>query len=184
MADRVKLFGKVTITQDDITIVEDAPNHWINQGLKGLCSYLCGYQFYVTTSTFYAWMGSGMTDGFRMRVGTNVATVTTFDMLELVNPVAINPSAVMGNNITQVSTGVWHLVLTASWNAGIITPSIGEVGLYLAPFDNIGVQWQEANVNKTQRLVSRISVADGNFVAFTPDPAKTLTIEWKVGVSF
>jgi hypothetical protein len=184
MADRVKLFGKVTIKQDDQIVYEDIPNHWVNNGLKGLCSYLCGSVYYTNNSQYFAWTGTDMNNGFKLRVGTNTTTVTTFDLLELVNPVAINPSAVMGNNITQVSAGIWHLVYTASWNAGIIIQTVGEVGLYLAPFDNLGVQWSEINATKTQRLVSRISVADGNFVAFTPDASKTLTIEWKVGVSF
>jgi len=183
--DIVKLFGKVTIKQEDKIIHEDVPNHWINFGLKGLVSYLCGSLYGVSVpATYTCWQGSSQSNGFNMKVGTNTTTVTTFDMTELVNPLAASPNTIMGNNVTNVSTGVWHLVHTVNWNAGIITQQVGEVGLYLAPFDNLNVQWVENNTSKTQRLVSRISVADGNFTAFTPDAAKTLTIEWKVGVSF
>ena len=180
--DRVKLFGRVTVKQDGSIIYEDIPNHWINYGLKGLTSYLC-VSGWNGNYTSYGWSGSSTSNGYNMRVGTNTTTVTTFDMSELLTPVVVNPNATMGSNITQVSTGVWHLVFTANWNAGVITQTIGEVGLYLAPFDILSVQGGDSG-QKTQRLISRISAADGTFTAFTPDPTKTLTIEWKVGVSF
>ena len=34
-----------------------------------------------------------------------------------------------------------------------------------------------------QKMVARISSADGTFTAFTPDPEKVFTVEWSVSCS-
>lgn len=184
MSENLKLFGLVTIKQDDEIVYEDIPNHWVNNGLKGLFSYLCGSYIYGYGAYVYTWCGTNSSNGFTLKVGTNTTTTTTFSMAELISLVVTLPNATMGNNVTMVSPGVWHLVLSSTWNAGVITQTIGEVGLYLNPFDTTAIQWSEQGLTKSQKLCSRISVADGTFAAFTPDPAKTLNIEWKVGVSF
>jgi len=183
--DRVKITGRVTILQDGELVYKEIPNKWVNYGLRGLCSFMCGNYITSAGSQYaYMWSGSSQTNGLNIRVGTNTATATTFSLTELVTPVTVNPTTMTGSAVTNAAAGIWNITFTAYWNAGLITGTIGEVGLYLAPIDNINANWTESGATgKTQRMVSRISVADGNFTAFTPDVNKTLVIEWKVGVS-
>jgi len=175
---RIKMAGSVTIKSGNDIIYQNIPNHWVNNGLKGLTSAMCGS--FVGTSSYNQPMCTGWAYNANIKVGMDTLTPTTFNTNELINPNTNSPNSFTGTNILNSSPGLWKITFTGTWNAGVITGTIGEIGLYLAPFDNITTNWVEYNIQKPQKLVARISSADGTFSAFTPDIEKVFTVEWTV----
>lgn len=177
---RVGIRGLVTIKQDDEIVYEEVPNHWINAGLRGLTSFMCGTCFAAAASTTRQ---SCWSNDANIKVGMDTTTATIFSMTDLVNANTNSPNGFSATNVLNPTVGNWKITYTGTWAAGIITGAIGEIGLYLAPFTLLTYGWTETNVSKPQALVARISSADGTFVAFVPDQEKVLTVEWSVAIS-
>jgi hypothetical protein len=73
----------------------------------------------------------------------------------------------------------------ATWNAGAISGTVGEIALYLRALDNATFQWQASgNLQPSVVMASRLSSADLDFSSFVIDTTKPLTVEWKVQFSF
>jgi hypothetical protein len=188
----VRIGGRVTILQGDTILANRIPNHIVNNGLKGflsamICQY-CGCQ---------GGSGSGWTAGYyygprhpnyvAMYCGQNINTVTTFALSDLVTKINTAPASMVSTAVTNPSTGRWKIVFTAVWNAGAITNQIGEIGLYNGNFTNLTYGWTQmldrTTGGNTISMTSRVSAADGDFVQFVPDPSRSLTINWEIGVN-
>jgi len=191
--DELKLKGRVTIYQGEgdekEVIVNKAKNKWVDQGLKGLLSYLLGSQLYVPTSNYYYiyyWAYD-----FKVYLGRNTTTTTTHNLTALIDPIGsapgTAPNRVSGEDRTNPATGTWHTAYIAVWDAGTVSGTVGEVALYLRPFTSITAVWTLGAVGNylyPLAMVSRCSVADGDFSPFTIDPSKSLTVYWEVQISY
>jgi hypothetical protein len=81
------------------------------------------------------------------------------------------------------SPGVYQVTYTSTWNAGAVSGTIGEVGLFLYIWDALQSAGGSSGI-PSRRLASRLSVADGDFTAYTIDTALPLTVQWIVQFSF
>ena len=130
--------------------------------------------------------GYGAITQGRQRVGTDTTTVTTNATTGLAAEIATNPSSQAGTNSNPLA-GQFRTAWSATWNAGVLgTPTVGEVGLFLRLMESFqSYQFFCASALQTSnQLFSRISVADGDFSAFTVNAANPLTIEFRLTVTF
>ena len=100
-----------------------------------------------------------------IQLGTDTSTPTSYTDYKLASPLDINPDT------RTVSYGDNFIYYTATWNAGKVTQTIGEIGL-------IGETWDGNTAHPT--LFGRLAVADGTFSQFTPDPTLPLTVVYKI----
>lgn len=189
MSIKVNFGGRVSVYQDTNPILNEVPNKWVNAGLKGMVSAFVGNSFIGNAQSSSIAKGyNAWSKNSKIMVGTDTTTATTRAITALTAAIATNPNSTTVSNILNPSTGLWTYTTTSVFNAGIITNTIGELGLYLSPFDSITVGWSQecaggADISKAQALVARCAVADGTFEPFTPDPSKSLTLEWKLQVA-
>jgi hypothetical protein len=189
ISDSIKIEGFITIYQEDekgnrTYLVNNTKNHFVNGGLKGLLSALLGSAFqWSAYGDSRAW-----TYDWKMYLGTDTTTPTTTGMTALVSPIGAAPgtapSSLWGTDRANPSPGVWNFKASASWGAGTISGTVGEIGLYFRPFDVITYQWSETNVTKSRVMISRLSSADGDFTPVAIDPLKSFTVEWEVRISY
>lgn len=180
--DELKLTGKVSIWQgegeDKEVKVDRAKNKWVDAGLRGLLSMLLMSRYNV-----YAWAYE-----FQIYLGQDTTTATTHNLTALVDPIGAAPGTApdttSGEDRTNPATGTWHTAYIAIWDAGSVSGTVGEVALYLRPFTNITAEWVETLQTKTRQMVSRCSVADGDFTSFSIDTSKSLTVYWEVQISY
>jgi hypothetical protein len=151
-------------------------NHWVGQGLETIGSYLN-----FTGNNFY-----GASQNWSIYIGSDTVTPTTVSMTSLVSPIGTAPGTApntKSNSGAYYSTSTTPLVLTwiATWNAGTVSGTLGETGLYLLlSYTNL----TNGSVASNPGLASRLSAADGSFIAFTINTAAALTITWTVSLVY
>jgi hypothetical protein len=162
-------------------------NHWVAQGLEAIGSFLV-WNGYVLNSA----NGGGTTPyygalySWNIYLGSDTSTATTVSMTSLVSPIGTAPGT--GPN-TKSYSGVYYststtpVVLTwiAAWNAGTVSGTLGETGLYLYIDTNTLTNGATAS---NPGLASRLSAADGSFAAFTINTAAALTVTWTVSLVY
>ena len=177
-----KVIGYVTVKQRD-KIVFRGNNKFVDAFLKGLASMILSNYIEVYLATAYIWAYQAT-----IHVGTDTSTATTPDMTHLVTENTTAPNSFSGSLYDGTDTGIWGVRYTATWNAGVITDTIGELGLYMNPFTNTSYQWyyyaNQSNYTYPQALCARLSVADGDFSAYTPDATLPLTVQWDIKFTF
>ncbi len=184
--DELSLKGRVSIWQgegeDKEVKVDRAKNKWVDAGLKGLLSaFLCNY----TKVIGYAWSYSS-----KSYLGQDTTTTTAHNMTALVDPIGAAPgtapNSTSGEDISNPATGQWHTAFISIWNAGTVSGTVGEVALYLRPYDILMAGWTRRDTGLTfsEAMVSRCSVADGDFSQFSIDSSKSLTVYWEVMISY
>jgi len=190
--DSVRIRGFVTVWQEDgkgkrTYLVKGAKNHFVDAGLRGLLSALVGNYLFANESAIIR----ALSYTPKIYLGKDTGTPTTHGMTSLMDPIGTAPgtppNSVSGSNITNPETGKWVCSYRAIWNPGVITEQVGEMALYLRPFTNITPNWSyttSGTYTYSEKMVSRTSVADGDFDAFTPDPSKSLTVQWEVMVTY
>ena len=181
--DALLIQGKVTICQgegkDKKVIVKDAENHWVDAGLKGLVSALVCSKENQNISPWAA--------GVQMYLGSDTAAPTTHGMTALTTPIGTAPgtppNSINGASRTNPATGKWQTSVTAVWNSGTVSGTVGELALYLRAFSNLTVGWT-LTTNPANVMVSRLSSASSDFSSFAIDPSKSLTVEWRLSISY
>jgi len=160
-------------------------NHWVGQGLELIGAYL------IQTINASGQTAQGPATNWNMYIGSNTTAVTTVSMASLVSPIGTSPGT--APNSKSVS-GVYHATSTtpvvisyvATWNAGAVSGTLGEVGLYL--FDYYYSINQKPLTNEAYAsnpaFVSRLSAADGSFTAFTINTAAALTVTWNISLVY
>jgi len=157
-------------------------NHWVGQGLE-------------TIGAFLVWSGwnSGGPYGFygavlnwNIYIGSDTSTTTTVGMTSLVSPIGTAPGTGPNTNSYSAryySTSTTPMVITyiATWNAGTVSGTLGEAGLYLTMNANGVTNGAYAS---SPGLASRLSAADGSFTAFTINTAAALTVTWTVSLVY
>lgn len=115
-----------------------------------------------------------------MVLGTDTTTQNTVGMTALVTPIGSGIGTVpntQSGSITQSAVGDYRLNLTAVWNAGTVSGTVGEIGLYLYG----DIVWRGLGTQYTQwpTMWARLSHADGHFSSFSINIGKNLTITWQ-----
>ena len=117
-----------------------------------------------------------------MTLGTDTTTTTSASTTALAAPIGTgigtspNAGTVVLNN---PAGGTYNSVITATWNAGTVSGTIGEIGLYA-----YGMGGPLGNSTSAQYLFSRLSVADGSFTAFTINTSLALTVTWTITFAY
>ena len=138
-------------------------NHFVSSGLE------------LMTDVFNCVLGAsnfriGITN---INVGTNQSTPTTFNTGGLVSPVSslINPTQTL--SVLQYNGSQATIIVTDQYPISALPQvTIGEIGLY-------GSDPYVSTV-----MMSRASVADGDFSAFAYNPANSLVIQWNLIFTF
>jgi hypothetical protein len=163
----LKLFGEVKIENGDTKI--KARNHWVGTGLGTLAAFIgstSGTGVSYTTGNWY------------ILLGTNTTTPTSVTMSALANPILVQPNAkVASGSYISGSTNAVSLEYSAAWLPGMIYGTIGEIGLYLTL---TGTPTPAGNPG----MVSRLSVADNSFTAFSVNTNSTLTVVWNINLVY
>jgi hypothetical protein len=189
--EEINITGLVSCRQGDEVIFENAPNKWVSSGLLSLMAWT---QFgYVYGGTYGGWSYYLMPYyGMRIYLGTNTSTATLFSHTALQAPIGTAPGTAANTHTQTIgdgtSTGIWSTTYTATWNAGAITGTVGEMALYLTQNTNTAAAWgwsgNQTAYDVGRAMFSRLAVADSEFTQFTINTAKPLTIDWKVQLSF
>ena len=154
----------------------------LNYGLINIGNHVACYE---DTSNFYCPCVSWTSKTTYMVLGSDTTTVNTVGMTALVTPIGTPPGTLpntQSGSIVQTAVGDYKLNLTAVWNAGTVSGTVGEIGLYLAG-DNT---WRGVGIQYTQWVLmwARLSHADSHFSSFVIDTGKNLTITWQMRFLF
>jgi len=183
--DRIRIHGRVTIFQGEgenkEILVNRAHNKWVKNGLKGLLSYfvLSGYES-SDKRDFSAQL-------MKIYLGTDQANATTHDLTALKNPIGASPgtapNTTSGENLQKISDGHFRIAYMAIFNLGTVSGTVGEAALYLGMPDSLAAGAM-VSTQMPAVMVSRCSVADGDFSAFDIDTSKSLAILWEVFIAY
>lgn len=179
----IQLEGMVTIRQGD-RVLARAANHFVDQGLKSIISLI----IFGSLTTNQAIRCAA--HGWKTYLGSDTSTPTNTGHTALVSPIGTAPGTPPNSTTGSVkdgsSDGVWHGKYIATWNAGTVSGTVGEAGLYLClPILNqTAFKWQASLTSETLYMASRLSSADGDFSSFVIDDTVPLTVEWTVQMSF
>jgi len=182
---RIVITGKVEITNGP-RHAGPYRNHFVNNALQALMNILL--------TNFNSYVGNySSTDNIvplnpqTMYLGSDTTTKTTASMTTLIAPIGTAPGTGPNNwnQVLQILTNGSSVTYTATWNAGTVSGTIGEMALYgsaaTAYYTGTqnGVTWGSGSV-----MLSRLSVADGDFSAFTINSTYPLVIAWTVQFLF
>jgi len=179
---RIVITGSVEITNGP-NHAGPYRNHFVNNALAALMYILLtNYTPYNDTYPFSPLSPQ------TIYLGTDTSTKTTPSMTALVAPIGSAPGTAPNNftaTVTQFSNGFAD-TFTATWNAGTVSGTIGEMALYGYTATNYitGSNVQESWGRGSLLMQSRLSVADGDFSAFTINSTYPLVIAWTVQFLF
>lgn len=156
---KLKIEGWVEIRQGDRIIVA-ARNHIVRCGAQLLMKFLDESDSI-----------GGPKRNELIWLGTDTTTKTTWDMADLAAKIDV-ANDIRDTHVSETDTR-WDWIISATWAAGRITQTVGEVGLFL---------WDDKASEFV--LFSRLSAADGDFTDFTPDSNLALTVTWTIRISF
>ena len=164
-------------------------NHFVNSALQALMYILLTNAYNYTSSGIYCDIAFAPLNPQTMYLGTNT-TVATFPYMNmLVNPIGNSPGT--GPNSFSFSYGSitngYQAIFTATWNAGTVSGTIGEMALYgsAATTYYTGTQTgSELWEGSSAVMLSRLSVADGDFSSFTINTSYPLVVAWTIQFVF
>jgi len=177
IGERIRVKAEVEVWNGETHFIV-THNHFVQQGLIHLVNFLTVQR---TGGGFLYNCASGY---YTMKLGTDTTHITDASMTALYSEIATEPNTLLGLN-TNVGLGVKRFTVTATWNAGTVSGTVGELGLRWGMFTTLqGWAWDAYTNASTKQLLSRLSHADKDFMAFTINTGAPLTIEWRVTFSF
>jgi hypothetical protein len=178
--DSIKIQGFVEIKNGDTHI--KGKNKFTQSILKHIMNFLS-----CANNTSYVNMALG-SFSYTMYIGTDTTIPTAYNTTVLTSPIGTSPGTgpnILSGSSTNPSTGIFKVIITATWNAGTVSGTVGEMALYLNTFDSLqGFGWNGQQTQTGNRLASRLSVANGDFTAFAINPSNPLIISWTIQLSF
>jgi hypothetical protein len=183
VGDFIGIRGTVKIENGEHVAI--GRNHWVAQGFEIIGQYL-------TYNTQYnsAYV-QGASYNWNIYIGSDTSTTTTVGMTSLVSPIGNAPGTAPNTKSISgayYSTSTTPVVITwiATWNAGTVSGTLGETGLYLWDlyYYNGLRPLTNASYATNPALASRLSAADGSFTAFTINTAAALTVTWTVSLVY
>ena len=181
----MKIEGIVEITNGDYHM--KCKNHFVNSFLYWLINFLSNNN--GAAQPYYPNYNWGTTTYIFQVLGTDTVTHTVVGTTGLTSPIGTAPGTANNSNGGSISalTNGTSITFTATWNAGAVSGTVGEVGLYLNLYPSTLQPFQTASVvgsSTNSVLGSRLSVADGDFTAFAINTAVPLTINWTIQFTF
>jgi hypothetical protein len=178
--DSIKIQGFVDIKNGDTHI--KGKNKFTQSILKHIMNLLSnGHNSSISNMYFGCY-------SYTMYIGSNTATPTLYNTTVLVSPIGTTPGTapnILSGSATNPSAGIFKITITATWNPNIVSGTVGEMALYLNSFDTLQTfGWTTGMPASGNKLVSRLSVADGDFSAFTITTSNPLVIVWTIQLSF
>jgi len=169
-------------------------NHFVNNALQALGNILMtNFSYYDDINNTNIVVTVSPLNPNIMYLGSDTSTKTTASMAALVNPIGKAPGTApngWNNSIAKLANGS-AVTYSATWNAGTVSGTIGEMALYGPAATNYYTgSYSGANVNNSMPwgsgsvMLSRLSVADGDFSAFTINASYPLVIVWTVQFLF
>jgi hypothetical protein len=183
--NRIAVRGYVTIRQGDRILAERVRNHFVNAGLKGLISTLIFSFVYGSGSTWGNWYND-----WNVYIGSDVSTDTNTEHTALESPIGAAPGTAPNSKSASLKNGaadgIWAATYLATWNAGTVSGTLGELALYMAAPDKDVFGWiiGTSSYYPAAVMVSRLSSKDTDFSSFIIDDTKPLTVEWTVQLAF
>jgi len=184
-SDFIGIRGTVKIENGEHVAI--GKNHWVAQGLEEIgAALLCNGYSLINGGGTCSFNFYGAVYSWNIYIGFDTSTPTTVGRTSLVSPNG-NPPGTAPNSKTYSgsyypsSTTPVTLTYVATWNAGTVSGTLGEAGLYLY-ISNGGLANGSAASNPG--LASRLSAADGSFTAFTINTSAALTITWTVSLVY
>jgi len=160
-------------------------NHFVGNGLIGIVNLFAISQ--ASSSSDYpagGWTTSPFNNG-TMVLGTDTTTATTVNMTSLVAPIGTGigtkPNSQSGSAYN--GTSYTYVLYIGTWNAGTVSGTVGEVGLYLKVNTTLQT-FGSTGMTTSQNFVSRLSVADGDFTAQTINTSNPFTVNWMLKFAF
>jgi hypothetical protein len=177
VGDFIGIRGTVKIENGEHVAI--GRNHWVAQGFETIASYLMN-----PSNVNYG--PAGAVNNWNIYIGSDTSTTTTVGMTSLVSPIGTAPGTAPNTKSYSgiyYSTSTTPIVLTyiATWNAGTVSGTLGEAGLYLT-INTSGLT--NGATASNPGLASRLSAADGSFTAFTINTAAALTVTWTVSLVY
>lgn len=161
-----------------------AENRAVGQLLLSIVNWISSSSSNTGYSPCYQWNTS--TTYCFMVIGSDTGTATYYNQTSLTSPIGTTPGTKPNSQsaaTSNPSNGVYRVTLTATWNAGTVSGTCGEIGLYL--YINNALQAAQAGYSgSTAYLSNRLSSAGGDFTAFTINTAAPLVIAWTLQFSF
>jgi len=188
-----KFTGRITIT--GIVEITNGPkhagpyrNHFVGTALQVLT-----YILLTNCSDYNPYSGDTWIQPlhpYAIYLGTDTSTKTTISMTALVSPIGSSPgtgpNSFSQSSSTQLLSNGSADTFTATWNAGTVSGTIGEMALYADVITSPctgGQSGYQMGIG-TSGMISRLSVADGDFSAFTINTSYPLVIAWTVQFLF
>lgn len=192
LGDSIKITGDVEIRNGD-TIIK-AKNKFVQTLLQHLTNIFSNNLLYAGGGGYSSDGWTGPLNNQNIYIGADTTTPTDYNTTALILPIGTvpgtAPNTIIGST-SNPSNGVFRMTITATWIAGAVSGTVGEMALYLRlyPAGNLkpfgwsivfGSPYSPASVI----LVSRLAAADGAFSPFAINTANPLAITWTIGVSF
>jgi len=186
---RIVITGKVEITNGP-KHAGPYRNHFVNNALQAL-----GYTLLINFS--YPNQGTNKTIYIAplypstMYLGTNTTIPTFPNMTGLVAPIGPAPGTAPNSfspSGASITNG-YQVTYSATWNPGTVSGTIGEMVLYGSVTTTyytgtLGSLGSNLYMNSGNVMLSRLSVADGDFSSFTINASYPLIIVWTVQFLF
>jgi hypothetical protein len=152
-------------------------NHFVNKALAALM-----YILMTNWNQNFITYNIAPLNPQTMYIGSDTSTKTTASMTALVTPIGTAPGTAPNswNETLQLLSNGSSATFTASWNAGTVSGTIGEMALYGSACTTYITGTQAVNWNGPTVMLSRLSVADGDFSPFPINSAYPLVIAWTV----
>jgi len=163
ISDNLSIVGIVVIENGENKVI--GRNHWVGQGLETIGSFLAGGASNGATSNIY--------------IGSDTLIPTTVSMTGLIVPIGSAPGTApntlnvsYSTNIDSIIPGI--VIYNATWNAGTVSGTVGEVGLYLQGYGGLSGSTYATNPG----LGARMAAGDGAFPPFVIDTSVALNVSW------
>ena len=118
----------------------------------------------------------------QIRLGSDTTTPTTYELETLLSMIDVAPTSFVPST-DNPSAGVYRAIWTAVWNAGTISGTVGEMGLFCNIQKTLGTPTITLK-SLTATMWSRLSSADGDFTSFTINETVPLSVEWRIIFQF
>ena len=180
MGHRLVVKGYVEVRNGDKLLFRSR-NHFVGVNIISLANTFSSFAG-LTTQPSMPIYGFTSLDSF-MVIGTDTATSTVWGTTGLTAPIGTAPGTKPNTQACTLSTDnstKAKITLTSTWNAGTVSGTVGEIGLYsYALYETLSSTATTAN-----GLISRLSAKDADFTAFTINTANALAITWVIEFSF
>lgn len=175
--DKIEIIGIVEIRNGKNHVI--AKNHITDAMMEEIISWLACISV-PTGGT------SGPTHSWHIYIGEDTTTSSDHSMTQLVQPIGTAPGTAPNSKsgaTRNPDAGVYRVVYSATWDAGTVSGTLGEMALYLdvvSGLQGFGAGWPSS---ASERMVSRLASADGDFTSFTIDDTVPLTVTWTLQMS-